>query len=37
VRVLARGTPQTAHAMMLKARWQDVAYAILAWLRERGM
>jgi pimeloyl-ACP methyl ester carboxylesterase len=29
--------PKMAHAMMLEARWQDVAYAILAWLRERGM
>ncbi|HEV2236748.1 MAG TPA: alpha/beta fold hydrolase [Ktedonobacterales bacterium] len=26
-----------AHAMMLEANWQDVAYAILAWLRERGL
>jgi pimeloyl-ACP methyl ester carboxylesterase len=26
-----------AHDMMLEAGWQDVAYAILAWLRERGL
>jgi pimeloyl-ACP methyl ester carboxylesterase len=36
-RTQARMYPKMAHGMMLEAGWQDAAYAILAWLRERGM
>jgi pimeloyl-ACP methyl ester carboxylesterase len=36
-RTQARIFARMAHDMMLEAGWQDVAYAILAWLRERGL
>jgi predicted ATP-grasp superfamily ATP-dependent carboligase len=36
-RTEARIFPNMAHAMMLEARWQEVADALLAWLAEQPL